>query len=205
MPEHTTPRPRLNPRDPLVLDTRELGRRPGSMRAVRFTAPAPAGLGLELIRVPEGAPLDLDLRLESVTEGVLVSGTVTAPVEGECGRCLEPVTDEVVVDLQELYVYPDSTTDDTAAEGEVSRLVADLIDLEPVVRDATVLGLPITPVCREDCRGLCITCGERLDRLPSDHAHKQIDPRWAALAERLGDPGVGDAVEAPDVTDSQEK
>ena len=205
MPEHTTPRPRLNPRDPLVLDTRELGRRPGSMRAVRFTAPAPAGLGLELIRVPEGAPLDLDLRLESVTEGVLVSGTVTAPVEGECGRCLEPVTDEVVVDLQELYVYPDSTTDDTAAEGEVSRLVADLIDLEPVVRDATVLGLPITPVCREDCRGLCITCGERLDRLPSDHTHKQIDPRWAALAERLGDPGVGDAVEAPDVTDSQEK
>lgn len=205
MPEHTTPRPRLDPRDPLVLDTRELGRRPGSMRAVRFTAPAPAGLGLEMIGVPEGAPLDLDLRLESVTEGVLVSGTVTAPVVGECARCLEPVTDELVVTVQELYAYPDSTTGDTTSEGEVSRLVDDLVDLEPVVRDATVLELPMTPVCQEDCRGLCVTCGERLADLPPDHTHQQIDPRWAALAERLGDTGVGDATAAPDVTDSQEK
>lgn len=205
MPENTTPRPRLDPRAPLVLDTRELGRRPGSMRAVRFTAPAPAGLGLEMIGVPEGAPLDLDLRLEAVMEGVLVSGTVTAPVTGECGRCLEPVTDEVVVTVQELYAYPDSTTDDTASEGEVSRLVADFVDLEPVVRDATVLELPLTPVCWEDCRGLCATCGERLDELPDDHSHDQIDPRWAALAERFGDTAVGDAAVAADVTESQEK
>lgn len=205
MPEHMTPRPRLDPRAPLVLDTRELGRRPGSMRPVRFTAPAPAGLGLEMIGVPEGAPLDLDLRLEAVTEGVLVSGTITAPVTGQCGRCLEPVTDEVVVTVQELYAYPDSTTDDTDSAGEVSRLVADLIDLEPVVRDATVLGLPLTPVCREDCRGLCATCGERLDELPDDHSHARIDPRWAALAERFGEPDVGDAAVATDPTDSQER
>lgn len=202
MPEHTTPRPRLDPHAPLVLDTRELGRRPGSMRPARFTAPAPAGLGVEMIGVPEGAPLVLDLRLEAVMEGVLVSGTVTAPVTGECGRCLEPVADEVVVGIQELYAYPDSTTDDTDSAGEVSRLVADLVDLEPVVRDATVLGLPLTPVCREDCRGLCATCGGRLDELPADHSHELIDRRWAVLAERFGDTDVG---EAADATESQEK
>lgn len=205
MPENTTPQTRLDPRAPLVLDTRELGRRPGAMRTVRLTVPAPDGLGLEMIGVPEGAPLVLDLRLEAVMEGVLVSGTVTAPVSGECGRCLDPVTDEVVVDLQELYAYPDSATDDTTAQGEVNRLVADMLDLEPVVRDAVVLGLPLTPLCRDDCRGLCATCGVRLDELPPDHAHRQIDPRWAALAERFGDTGVGDAVEAADVTESQEK
>ncbi|HEX5497149.1 MAG TPA: YceD family protein [Mycobacteriales bacterium] len=158
-----------------------------------------------MIGVPEGAPLDLDLRLEAVTEGVLVSGTVTAPVAGDCGRCLEPVTDEVVVTVQELYAYPDSTTDGTASAGEVSRLVADLVDLEPVVRDATVLGLPLTPVCREDCRGLCAMCGERLDELPGDHSHQRIDPRWAALAERFGEPDVGDAAVATDTTESQER
>ncbi|TML26662.1 MAG: hypothetical protein E6G35_10435 [Actinobacteria bacterium] len=75
----------LDPRAPLVLDTRDLPRRPGSMRAVVRVVTAPADLGLELIGVPEGADLSLDLRMESVTEGVLVSGDVSGPVEGECG------------------------------------------------------------------------------------------------------------------------
>lgn len=163
------------------------------MRTVQVTVPAPADLGLELIRVPEGAPLTLDLRLEAVQEGVLASGTLTAPVTGECGRCLDPITDEVVVDLQELYAYAHSATDDTTEEGEVSRLDGDLLDLEPVVRDAVVLGLPLTPVCREDCRGLCATCGARWDDLPPDHTHEQLDPRWAALAERFGDSSTDSA------------
>lgn len=205
MPEKTPKHRHLDPRDPLVLDTRELGRRPGSMRTVRRTAPAPEGFGLEMIGVPEGAPLDLDLRLEAVMEGVLVSGTVTAPLSGECGRCLDPISDETVVRFQELYAYPDSTTDDTAAADEVSRIEADMIDLAPAVRDAVVLGLPITPVCRDDCRGLCATCGVRLDDLPPGHSHDQLDPRWAALAERFGDTGVGTDSEAADTTESQEK
>ncbi|HSV68206.1 MAG TPA: YceD family protein [Mycobacteriales bacterium] len=184
MPErHTT---RLNPRDPLVIDIRELGRRPGSMRRVERTVPAPSDLGLELAGVPEGAPLELDLRLEAVVEGVLISGTVTGPLSGECGRCLVPVSDEVVVDLQELFAYPDSATDETTEEGEVGRIEGDLIDLEPYVRDAVVLGLPLSPLCADDCRGLCATCGMRWDELPADHTHDQIDPRWAALTERFG-------------------
>lgn len=187
MPENRKTQPRLDPRDPLVLDTRELGRRPGSMRTVQLTAPAPAGLGIEdLIGVPVGAELALDLRLESVMDGVLVTGTVTAPVAGECGRCLTEVSDELAVPVQELFLYPEASAErDPAEEDELPQLVGDLLDLGPTLRDAVVLALPLTPLCREDCQGLCATCGERLDDLPEDHAHDTTDARWGALAGLL--------------------
>jgi uncharacterized protein len=187
-------RARLDPRQPLVLNARELSRRPGSMRAVQRTVPAPEDLAVELVRVPQGEDVELDLRLEAVVEGVLVSGTVTAPIAGECGRCLDPFTGTLTVDVQELFAYPDSTTDDTSDPDEVRRLVGDLLDLEPVLRDALVLALPLSPVCREDCPGLCSTCGARWQDLPADHSHETFDPRWAALAERFAAP-----------TDSQER
>jgi DUF177 domain-containing protein len=143
---------------------------------------APESLGLELIGVPEGAPLDLDLRMESVSEGVLVTGTVTGPVEGECGRCLRPISDTIVVPMQELYAYEHSTTDETTDEDEVGRVQGDLIDLEPALRDAVVLALPTNPLCREDCEGLCPECGTPRDELTADHSHERVDPRWAALS-----------------------
>jgi uncharacterized protein len=178
---------RLDPRQPLVLDVRELGRRPGSMQRVQTEVPAPADLAVEMSRVPAGSPLRLDLRLESVVEGVLVSGAVVAAITGECARCLAPLTGEVTADVQELFAYAESTTEETTDEYEVSHLVGDLLDLEPVIRDAVVLALPLAPLCREDCPGLCPDCGVALDDLPADHVHDApIDPRWAALAERSG-------------------
>jgi uncharacterized protein len=173
----------LDPRAPLVLDTRDLPRRPGAMRVIQRTVAAPADLGLELIGVPAGADLTLDLRMESVTEGVLVSGEISGPVEGECGRCLRPVTDSVRVSIQELYAYEHSATDETTEEDEVGRLQGDLLDLEPALRDAVVLALPNHPLCREDCPGLCPECGVPWDELPAGHSHAQLDPRWAALAQ----------------------
>jgi uncharacterized protein len=158
----------------------------------RRRVPSPAGLRQDLVGVPEGAPLDLDLRLESATEGVLVTGTVTTTIAGECGRCLDPVTRDFVVEVVELFAYPNSATAETTDEDEVDRIVGDLIDVEPVVRDAVVLGLPVTPLCRPDCAGLCPTCGQRLDDLPAGHTHEQVDPRWAALTERFGG-GIGSA------------
>jgi len=139
-----------------------------------------------MIGVPEGAPLVLDVRLESVTEGVLVTGTVTGSVTGECGRCLTSFTEDLAADFVELFAYPNSATEETTDPDEVPRLVGDHLDLEPVVRDAVVLSLPLTPLCRPDCGGLCAECGELLDELPENHTHAQLDPRWAALAERLG-------------------
>jgi DUF177 domain-containing protein len=172
----------LDPRAPLVLDTRELGRRPGSQHKVSRSVPAPADLGIEVLRVPEGSPVDLDLRLEAVMEGVLVTGTARAALEGECVRCLGPITDDIEVDLQELYVYDDLDTDPDE-DDEVSTLQDDLVDLEPLLRDAVVLALPFQPLCEDDCPGLCPDCGARLADDP-DHAHEAaIDPRWAALAD----------------------
>ena len=178
------PSSRLDPKHPLVLDTRELGRRPGSMREVRRQAESGTAFGLDLVRVPAMASVELDLRLESVMEGVLVTGTATAPLTGECARCLEPFTDTLTVDLQELFAYADTTTDQTTDE-EVARMDGDLIDLEPTLRDAVVLALPLTPVCTPDCGGLCVDCGERLDDLPEDHSHAVVDPRWAGLSTLL--------------------
>jgi len=155
------------------------------MRVVARTVPAPADLGLALIGVPVGADLALDLRLESVSEGILVSGTASAPIEGECGRCLRQIGYPLMVTLQELYAYPDSATDATTEEDEVGRLRGDLIDLEPALRDAVVLALPTHPLCREDCPGLCPECGVHWDDLPEGHTHQQDDPRWAALSKLI--------------------
>jgi len=174
-------------RSPYAIDVRLLGRRAGAMRTESRTVPAPTGLGDEVVGVPPGEPVALDLRLESVTEGVLVSGTVRASVHGECARCLDPVTSPLSVEVQELFAWPASVTDETTAEDEVHRIQGEHVDLEPVIRDAVVLALPWTPVCRDDCRGLCPDCGGRLDDLPADHTHETLDPRWAAL-QRLVPP-----------------
>lgn len=175
-----------------MFDTRELGRRPGALKRVSRTVDAPPDLGIEVIGVPQGAPLEVSLRMESVMDGVLVTGTVRAPLTGECVRCLEPLSEECEAEFQELFTYPDAddryraadTGDD--AEEETPRLEADLFDLEPVVRDAVVLSLPLQPVCREDCPGLCPECGVRLAAEP-DHRHDNaVDIRWAALRELSG-------------------
>src|SRR5665647_3420560 len=97
----------LDPRSPYALDTHELGRGPGTMRTVQLTVPAPEDLGTVVIGVPAGSDLDLDLRLEAAMEGVLVSGSVRGRAVGECVRCLEEAVEELDVDIQELYHYPD--------------------------------------------------------------------------------------------------
>jgi uncharacterized protein len=171
---------------PWVIDTRELGRRPGTSRTLNRTAPAVAALGVEgVVAVPAGAAVELDLLLEAVVEGVLVSGMASAPTAGECSRCLDPISGRVEVEITELFAYPDSTTDATTDDDEVSRLVDDLVDLEPVVRDAIVLALPAVPLCTPDCAGLCPDCGGKWADLGPDHRHETIDPRWAALTERF--------------------
>jgi uncharacterized protein len=177
------------------VDLREIGRRAGSMREWDKTLPAPERWGLEMIAVEPGAPVQLHLRLESVMEGVLVSGEVDTPVTGQCARCLEPLEDTLHLDVQELYAYAGSTTEATSEEDEVRRIEGEHLDLAPLVRDAVVLTLPLAPTCTPDCAGLCVDCGERLDDLPADHSHEVIDPRWAGLAARLAE--KTDSAEGP--------
>ncbi|MGH3797260.1 MAG: YceD family protein [Pseudonocardiaceae bacterium] len=172
---------RPDPSAPWVIDTRELGRYPGAMRSYHRDVPAPADLGQDVIRVLEGDDVALDVRLESVVEGVLVSGTARAPVAGVCSRCLDPLTEWLEVELTELYAYPDTATEKSTDPDEVSRVVDDLVDLEPLVRDAVLLALPQTPLCRDNCPGLCPECGGKRAELGVEHRHETMDPRWAAL------------------------
>jgi uncharacterized protein len=165
------------------------------MMTVEETVPSPVRMGVELIAVAEGAPLELNLRLESVSEGVLVTGTVWAPTTGECARCLTPITGEVEIDLTELFAYPDSTTEETTEADEIPRVSRDRggegVDLEQSIVDAVGLVLPFSPVCGPDCQGLCPECGVRLADAEPGHHHEQIDPRWAKLAQ-LREQSAGD-------------
>lgn len=165
---------------PMTIDITRLGRRPGAMVTLRDTVPSPSRIGLDMTAIAQGAPLELDLRIESVSEGVLVTGTVAAPTVGECSRCLTAVNGRVHVGLTELFAYPDSTTEATTDEDEVGRIVDDTIDLEQSIIDAVGLELPFSPVCAPDCPGLCRECGVSLASEPGHH-HDRIDPRWSKL------------------------
>jgi uncharacterized protein len=183
------PNTRTNaPRGALVFDMRTLGRQAGSARAQQLTVPAPDDMRLELARVPVGDDLQLDLRFEAVTEGVLVTGSATAPVAGECARCLTPLASTVTASFTELYLYQHDRHDkherfdEDDEQEEALYLDGDLLDLEPVLRDAVVLALPMSPLCREDCPGLCVECGVPLADAGPGHQHEDApDPRWAGL------------------------
>ena len=166
-----------------VFDMRALGKRPGEFRDEKRTAGAPDGLGSGLVLVPAGADVALDLRFEAVSEGVLVTGSAVAPLTGECARCLEPLASTIEVSFQELYRYlPDPGEDKD--DGEERFLDGDHLDLEPAFRDAVVLALPLSPLCRDDCPGLCAECGALLAEAGPGHGHgDKVDPRWGLLAQ----------------------
>lgn len=166
--------------DSWTISVKDLVNSPGAMRTLNGTLPAPDSFGVPLLGVPEGDEISLELRLEAVHEGILVSGIASAEAFGECSRCLDPLDETLSVDVQELFLFE---PDENAGDDEEERLVVrEAVDIEPVVRDAVVTSLPFQPVCRPDCPGLCAQCGIRLEDAPEDHFHEQLDPRWAALA-----------------------
>lgn len=154
--------------------------------------PAPSDMGIEMIGVPEGTPMNIDLEIQSVSEGVYVGGNVQTHVVGRCSRCLidfEYDMDEIV---GELAFYPERRAalmeeGDEEAE-EMPVIESDHVDLEPILRDAVVLALPFTPLCKPECEGLCSGCGQRWEDLPDDHFHEQevsADDPLAALEAEL--------------------
>ena len=185
--------------DSFQLNTYELPRRAGEMKEYQLDIPVKENFGVPLISVPAGDFIEVDARLESVTEGVLLSADVYAVARGECIRCLDPV--EIVIErkIQELYNYEptnergkkkkrDEDEIDLDLEDELM-MDGNIMDLETPIRDAVVLSLPINPLCDEDCLGLCPDCGGKWADLPEEHAHDVIDARWASLGSlSLEDP-----------------
>jgi len=160
---------------PFTVEVYDLMHRPGEMRERDLDITVPESFGNAMIGIPEGATMHLDVRLEGLHDGILVSADVTTIATGECGRCLDAIELPVEVEIQELFAYSvDEAFDYTVVE--------DHIDLEPSVRDAVVLSLPFQPVCRPDCPGLDPETGERLADFPDREPKVVTDPRWSALA-----------------------
>ena len=167
---------------PYRIQVRDLVRKPGTHRTHSSVFPAPAVVGSDVIGVPEGSDITLELSVETVTEGIWVSGTVAAEAAGECGRCLDPVREAVSATVAALYVYPDAEAEGDEDSVDLHEFDGDTLELEDVVRDAVVTSLPFTPLCGSDCPGLCDQCGARLADDP-DHEHDVVDPRWSALQD----------------------
>jgi uncharacterized protein len=174
-----------DPRGPLVFDIRTLGS--ASARSETRTVPAPADLGAGMVRVPQASDLELEVQLEDVGEGVLVTALVTAPLIGECARCLDEFTSSTQVRFCELFAAQAGEPGD---DGYL--LDGDLVDIEPALRDALVLELPLSPLCRPDCAGLCSRCGIKLADAEAGHAHPDDGGVWAVLKDLFGPDQAGE-------------
>ncbi len=126
--------------------------------------------------VPEGAEAECDVLLETYIGGVMAKGTVRAPWVGVCRRCCAPVAGEVSVSVKERFAEPA----DAEGDEDAYLIEDDTIDLYPLVRDAVLLELPLAPLCRPDCKGLCPWCGTDLNERPCGCVAPK-DPRWATL------------------------
>jgi len=162
----------------LLINVADLLRRPASRKSVRLTVPSD-GFTVVDSTVPAGAPIDVDLELESLTDGVVVTGQVSAPWEAACRRCLGPAHGRLDVTVRELYQSEPQSDEAFAIDGEV-------LDLEPLVREAVLLELPLAPLCRADCAGLCPDCGADRNDVDCGHQLEVHDPRWDVLDDLRG-------------------
>ncbi|MGQ0670711.1 MAG: YceD family protein [Actinomycetota bacterium] len=161
-----------------AIDVRHLLSHPGSVRTVRIDESV-EGLHMELADVPEDSPVTGELLLESLVEGILVSGRLSGPMRMRCARCVTEFDREFEVEVSERFARdPDPEGDDYALDPDA------LLDPEPMVRDAVLLSMPFAPLCRPECEGLCERCGGDRNLGECTCLEPPADPRWAGL-ERL--------------------
>lgn len=180
---------------PFVVDVRSLIGKPGGYQRLDLTEVAGPGVSTPVVVVAEDEAVTARLMLESVREGILVTGDAVTAGDAVCSRCLDPVRIPLVADLQELYAWSaqEAEVDDLGEPGP--HLDGELLDLRPAIRDGLILEMPPAPLCDVDCPGLCAECGARLADDP-DHQHDTTDPRWAALSA-LKDDLLGEQAESP--------
>ena len=160
--------------NPLVINAAELLRRPGSERDVDLVV-EPTEIDLDNPNVAGDADVDIHLHLESLSDGIVVTGSVAVPWSGTCRRCLAPASGTATAEVHELYQH-------TVTDPDAFELAGDQLDLRPMVRELLLLEVPDTPLCREDCAGLCPQCGADRNTVECGCAVAVTDPRWDALS-----------------------
>ncbi len=158
---------------PFLVNVADLVHKPAARRRERLRGTLP-GLKVGVAEVPAADPVDVETTLEWVTDGLLAGGSISAPWRADCQRCLGPAQGRIDFEFRELF-------ERQPRDGESYRLGQDSIDMEPLVREAIMLELPLVPLCREGCAGLCPTCGADLNQGPCGCLPPGVDPRWAAL------------------------
>lgn len=166
-------------RHPWLVPVTAIRRSPGTRHHERRIGPV-GELTVAGTVVADGAEAEADVYLDVIDGGIEVTGSVTAPWQGECRRCLRPVQGRLEVEVRELYAPPGRVGGDDAGE-ETYTLVGEQLDLLPLVRDAILLDLPLAPLCEEDCAGLCPQCGAVLADGDCGCDRRPADPRWGAL------------------------
>lgn len=186
------------------LSISSLSHRSGQTLMVDTTMPAPSGIGDDIVGIQEGAPITITARLESLSSGLLFTGTVSADLTGQCIRCLTDVEDTLDLPVSAFFSYQEQGERKADKEAEEEIEVTDLddnsqdvysldpsaslINLESLLRDNLVQALPLQLLCKPDCLGLCSQCGINLNDNP-DHHHQVTDLRWAdleAFKQQLG-------------------
>jgi uncharacterized protein len=170
-----------NSQSPFKINLHELPRRAGEMKSYHLEFSAPEAIGTPMLAIKTGQILEIDFKAEAVSDGVLISGRIISEAVGECGRCLDELREEIDQEFRELFLY-ESRKSDEEDDDELFAMDGDIADIEVPIRDAVVLAMPLNPLCKPDCQGLCSECGERMETLGPDHTHEKVDPRWSGLA-----------------------
>jgi uncharacterized protein len=179
-----TKRP-TRPAHPFAVQVAALRKQHGTSRQVEREGVI-EGVEAVGVRVPDGAPVRVDLVLSSSPDGIMAAGTVVAPWEGECRRCGGRVAGTVTAAVRERFTPVGGSDGDE----ESYKLAGDELDLEPLARDAVLLDLPLAPLCAEACLGLCPGCGQNWNLSGCDCV-PEGDPRWSALDVLRGPEGGG--------------
>lgn len=157
----------------LKVNAFEMLRRPGTVKVFQFTVD-PDSIDVTDARLVPGSAIEVDLVCESLSDGIVVHGKVTATFHGECRRCLASMVGRIEADVHELYQVALTDPDAFLIEG-------DIVDLAPMIRETVLLELPDAPLCRPDCAGLCPTCGRELDQGSCTCPTDTVDTRWSVL------------------------
>lgn len=181
---------------PWSIPISQLSLKPGNTQDIdHVIMPAPSGIGDNLVGIPEGTDVTVNGMLESLADGILFTGTISAPFDAECARCLEPIHDTITVAPVVFYTYEEDMPASFSSDEEEVDIIASqdetddtyplspqsiYLNMEALVRDSLAQALPLQPLDREDCRGLCPQCGINLNDHP-DHHHDVVNIQWAAL------------------------